>query len=131
MDESVKQEWIEALRSGDYEQSRHALRRTNGTDRFCCLGVLCDLYQDTTGKGEWQESSVEEIDCYRFTTPNGRSKSVLPEDVREWAGLHGSRGVILNPDDLPNDKSTRHSLSSLNDANYSFGEIADVIEQNL
>ena len=131
MDETVKHKWLDALRSGDYEQSRYALRRANGPDRFCCLGVLCDLYQDTTGKGEWQESSIEDSDCYRFTTPNGRSKSVLPEDVREWAGLDRSRGGFLHPNDFPDDKPTRHSLSSLNDADYSFGEIADLIEQNL
>jgi hypothetical protein len=131
MDESVKQEWVEALRFGDYEQGTGALHETNRTDRFCCLGVLCDLYQDSTGKGEWQESSVEDSDCYHFTTPNGRSKSVLPEDVREWAGLNRSRGVVLQPADLPDDNSAPHSLSSLNDANYSFDEIADIIEQNL
>lgn len=33
--------WVEALRSGEYQQTTMSLR--NG-DKFCCLGVLCDLY---------------------------------------------------------------------------------------
>ena len=131
MDESVKQEWVEALRSGDYEQGTHALRRTNGTDTFCCLGVLCDLYQDATGKGEWKEPEHKKEDRYHFITPNDLNWSVLPNVVRDWAGLDVCQGVVLDSDAHPDDKSGCHPLSSLNDAHYSFGEIADVIEQNL
>ena len=38
--------WIEALRSGKYEQGRGALRMG---DKFCCLGVACDLID----QGAW------------------------------------------------------------------------------
>lgn len=34
--------WVEALRSGEYEQTNGALRYE---DKFCCLGVACDLYR--------------------------------------------------------------------------------------
>jgi len=33
-------EWIDALRSGDYEQGVGTLNRDG---KFCCIGVLCDL----------------------------------------------------------------------------------------
>lgn len=43
--------WVEALRSGKYEQGAGALRRTDsGEARYCCLGVLCLVYQEETGK---------------------------------------------------------------------------------
>ncbi len=41
-----RRRWVEALRSGEYEQGRFALRRAN---EFCCLGVACDVL----GSGEW------------------------------------------------------------------------------
>lgn len=41
MDSTLKQEWITALRSGDYKQGKGGLKST--TNSFCCLGVLCDL----------------------------------------------------------------------------------------
>ena len=129
MDDTVKQKWLDALRSGDYEQGIGALRKANGTDTFCCLGVLCDLYQDATGKGEWEKPGHRKK--YRFITPNGEEQGVLPDDVCDWAGLEVNQGASLSPDALPDDKSTHYNLSSLNDADYSFGDIADVIEQTL
>lgn len=43
MDEAVKKKWVEALRSGQYQQARGAIKRTlpDGTAAYCCLGVLC------------------------------------------------------------------------------------------
>lgn len=37
--------WIAALRSGEYRRTSGRLRRTTtrGTDRYCCLGVACDI----------------------------------------------------------------------------------------
>lgn len=40
MDAQIKQKWVEALRSGEYEQTQKTLKYRDG---FCCLGVLCDL----------------------------------------------------------------------------------------
>lgn len=38
----TKQEWVDALRSGDYQQAQGRLKgRRKRT--FCCLGVLADL----------------------------------------------------------------------------------------
>lgn len=42
------QKWLDALRSGKYEQGRGGLRVNN---TFCCLGVLCDV----SGIGEWMD----------------------------------------------------------------------------
>jgi hypothetical protein len=40
MDPEIKAKWVEALRSGRYEQGRMMLLHEG---RYCCLGVLCDL----------------------------------------------------------------------------------------
>ena len=43
----AKARWIEALRSGQYKQGTQGLRTTD--NRFCCLGVLCDVVKDDVG----------------------------------------------------------------------------------
>jgi len=40
MDQEIKQEWVKALRSGDFKQGRGKLRNGDG---YCCLGVLCQV----------------------------------------------------------------------------------------
>jgi hypothetical protein len=40
MDALLKSEWIDALRSGKYQQAKSFLKTDNG---YCCLGVLCDI----------------------------------------------------------------------------------------
>jgi len=51
MDPTIKKQWLKALRSGQYEQGRMALRTEAGT--YCCLGVLVDItqLQPLTGTG--------------------------------------------------------------------------------
>jgi len=73
----VKKLWVEALRSGEYEQTTGRLRYM---DAFCCLGVLCDLYVKETGKIE--------TEVYRF------SEGVLPIDVADWSGFRESNPYI-------------------------------------
>ena len=51
MKPEIKQKWINALRSGEYEQGRKSLRDRN---KYCCLGVLCDLHAKETGN-KWVE----------------------------------------------------------------------------
>ena len=41
------QKWVEALESGQYKQTKGYLSK--GNNRFCCLGVACDLYQEEIG----------------------------------------------------------------------------------
>jgi len=40
MDAQLKAKWVEALRSGKYQQTTNYLKSDNG---YCCLGVLCDI----------------------------------------------------------------------------------------
>lgn len=121
MNPTVKQQWVEALRGGNYIRGHNGLRR--GNDTYCCLGVLCDLYHLTTGNGEWIE---EELDVttsyYRFLGDT----TYLPPPVAEWSGL-----VTSNPR-LPSGILSREGyLSEANDNGHSFKQIADAIEEHL
>jgi hypothetical protein len=48
--------WLAALESGEYEQTDGHLRHG---DRFCCLGVACDVFDD----GEWAAVSRSSPVC--------------------------------------------------------------------
>jgi len=108
----VKTEWLKALRSGKYKQGNGCLR--DGQDNFCCLGVLADIHPDL----EWGEHPIVNISkdiAYIEAIHKGRNSRMgdyISYDILE-AGIQGE-------------------LASLNDdANYSFEELADFIEQRV
>lgn len=120
MDLKVKQLWIDALRSKKYQQNFGVLKSKNG---YCCLGVLCDLYNIETGQGEWEKDTP--LNFIKFSTFNeGDNTKYLPEDVVQWAGLNNYNPTVI----LDNISKT---LASLNDEGSSFEEIAKVIEEYL
>ena len=43
MKPEIKERWLIALRSGNYQQGKGQLK---DGDRYCCLGVLCDIVKD-------------------------------------------------------------------------------------
>ena len=133
MKPEIKKLWIDALRSGEYKQGRHSLIKYDMNTipneetapdstpneeqlkaaKYCCLGVLCDVYRKELGKNLW----------YRFRFNDGFG--VLPKCVIEWAELE-----IENPHVKINDKI--RTLAELNDRlKLNFEEIADVIEKQL
>jgi hypothetical protein len=121
MHPEIKQRWVEALRSGQYEQGTERLCTTTPDGySFCCLGVLTDLaVQD--GAGRWLDAGCE-LDQPTFS----RCLGVLPDRVTAWAGL-SSDCPALSPAvyaSLP-----AKYLSALNDSHlYTFEQIADLIE---
>jgi hypothetical protein len=95
-----------ALRSGEYKQARGTLQNTGG---YCCLGVMCDVYEKETG------NVLERTPSGLF---NGAHLSKYTV-VREWAGLQGNMGGSDYSD----------SLAAINDRTDStFAHIADFIE---
>src|SRR5438093_9628733 len=83
MNPEVKDLWISALESGQYDQGSGAL---HVDDKFCCLGVLCDL---ANRAGILSTFSIHRDDGPMIYTYDG-IPSILPESVVGWAGL-GSR----------------------------------------
>lgn len=105
----LKARWVDALRSGKYQQGRGWLRASwdsDGIHRYCCIGVLCDVVDP---KG-WQENEGGVI---RTHTGNN---STIPISVQAKTGLMRDR---FGP------------LYVMNDSGKSFAEIAEYIEANL
>ena len=123
MKPEIKREWLAALRAGKYKQGR---KRLCHNDYFCCLGVLCDL-SITDGLGEWQPDIAYHT-VKHFTTENHNQMCVLPEEVEEWAGVHGAE--VLIPD-LIDREGHGQCLTDLNDKGLTFDQIADIIEHFL
>ena len=127
MKADIKTKWVADLRSGKFPQTTTVLRNGNG---YCCLGVLCDLYSRETGV-EWAVPND-----YDTCTMHG-ADSVLPEEVRIWAGLaheHGGYVAVSKDYDEGEITTVDHSatLTELNDSwEYDFRQIADVIEEQL
>ena len=56
VNKEAMREWVEALRSGTYMQGSGALRRqTIKGEKFCCLGVFCNVFEKSVDvKGCWE-----------------------------------------------------------------------------
>lgn len=119
MKTEIKQQWITALRSGEYTQESSNLRTEDG---YCCLGVLCDLYSKDTGT-EWEvdyTADLKPIPFYNFMNEG----SFLPVAVVQWAGLNGPNPEVIEWDG-------RAELAQLNDTGFTFTQIAQLIEEQL
>lgn len=116
MNNRIKTKWIEALKSGDYKQGVHALKtNSEGEVKYCCLGVLCDLYAKENKK-RWGKPS-------NLYPTFMKQVSVLPKEVMEWAGLEEESGTFRY-------KRRPNSLMNLNDRErFSFKDIAKIIER--
>jgi hypothetical protein len=117
----IKNEWLIALRSGDYLQGTgqlHVPAQEDCSEAFCCLGVLTDLHRKQYG-GEWREPG-EDLDA-SYADFFGTLSSV----VRDWAGLGSSDPCVMY--------GGRHEhMTRLNDSfRLPFTQIADLIEEHL
>lgn len=123
MNEEVKTLWLEALRSGKYEQAKGYLR---DGDFYCPLGVLCDLYPG----GKWkQDKFIEDIldKVYYFSvTVSNKVPSYTspPSAVVHWAELEDPQPFITIGNDSTN-------LTRLNDDGLTLSQLADLIERFL
>lgn len=146
MNPDIKAQWVAALRSGDYRQGREQLHTYDEEikiERYCCLGVLCDL----AIKAGVVESKLLFADgrAKKFGPVGGADyefeSGELPEIVSKWAGL----SVTYDPYDIGEDAEVdyysnpsvtdgpgRISLAEANDEKaYDFRRIADLIEASL
>lgn len=137
MKQEIKVKWLQALRSGEYRQGRYDLRTSD--NGFCCLGVLCDLYNREVG-GEWAYEFGQRR--YYFVAKNDEegsdtSTGQLPGSVMEWAGLEGYNPSVNVARPLLSSlshelKAELHTtLAELNDEGETFNRIADIIEHQL
>lgn len=136
----LQKQWLAALKSGKYKQGQGFLKAVS--DRFCCLGVLCEL-------AGW-EPKLNEADAiaYSFRDPQNpeayTSTSYLPGFIRRMANLGDDIGRLEKPVRLKGLESYNPytSLASMNDVRIiertsrgettglSFPEIAAYIEHD-
>lgn len=98
MKKLVAKKWIKALRSGQYRQGTQRLK-LNG--KYCCLGVLNQLYpelnlSDESSRVLWNYKAI---------------------------GLNSATGTLCWESD-----GSVMSLARLNDNGFTFDEIADIIQ---
>lgn len=107
MKKEIKDQWVAALRSGNYKQTRSKLHTDEG---YCCLGVLCDISK----LGRWEESWRGNGEYEYFIDTNNKATAYPPRPVSIHVDLN-----LVDVDDL----------AMMNDRGCSFGEIADHIER--
>jgi len=117
MKAEIKQKWLEALRSGKYQQGRQALR--NRDQQFCCLGVLCDVVDDSKWNVAFPVGNKYEYGDHADSARTGYP----PLSFRERVGLLNKDIITLA------DMNDGHSYDGA--GRKSFAEIADWIEQNV
>jgi len=122
MNARIKKLWVAALRSGKWEKHTGSLRGSSNSR--CCLGVLCEVYMEDTGKGAWLEGDF-------WGEPGGEADhGELIPSVVEWAGVENPAGggVAIGSNRI-------HSLTIHNDGQnipqQPFPVIADAIEEQL
>ncbi len=124
MDANLKAQWLTALRSGQYEQGRYALRTPS--NKFCCLGVLCDIISPAGWNANntiW-ENPEDPTDMSSHLVPEGVAGEVLgTESV--WGYMAANQNGVLSFKDR---EGNYLALSALNDLGCTFSQIADVIE---
>jgi hypothetical protein len=140
MKKDIAKKWVKALRSGQYKQGKSFLKQFNskGQPRYCCLGVLCELYNDTMTKNHKKTISVKAYNneptldhgYVKFANKDGS----LPAVVRKWAGIKNEMGTFdyFEKDAYGTFKRTHTKcLADLNDTGTKFSTIADIIEKNV
>lgn len=103
--------WVEALRSGKFQQAKNRLATKDG---FCCLGVACEV-------------AIENgVEIKKIVVDTGGilydyNEMLLPDSVKEWLNLTtcGSDYEVIG---------NAQQLSADNDSGKTFTKIADIIE---
>lgn len=132
MKQNIMKKWVKALRSGKFKQGTGTLKQYNrkGQVKYCCLGVLCELYNQDMKKKKKKtlpETIEDNKSCFTDWNKNtmfGNKSFDLPKEVMKWSGIETSDGQLWY---VLGDLS---SLSSLNDAGKKFKTIANIIEKN-
>lgn len=142
MKKEVAKKWVKALRSKKYKQGRWFLKSVDpkNTVKHCCLGVLCELYQEEQRRNKKKPLQTEEQSGCSWQA-NGSVKNVvvfgvtensqtLPNSVKRWAGLKTDTGEIIDGY-VKYAKEEFSSLAGLNDRGCSFSKIATIIEEHV
>lgn len=142
MKKAIAEKWVAALRSKKYRQGKQLLKSKSpaGVVRHCCLGVLCELYQNDRRRKKMKPMPVGSFfpDGGVYDTGVPRNSRIcefdsnygsLPYRVMRWAGMKSDDGSFDT--DVPFNESSADNLAYLNDNGAKFAEIADIIEDRV
>lgn len=131
MNPDIKARWVQALRSGQYNQG-HGLLKRRESNHYCCLGVLCDIaVQEGVAAIVENETSYQDGVLYADLQGNV-SKEALPLGVAVWAGCsHDPEVTVIREKRDGRCYEEAENLTLLNDEGSTFAEIADWIEEQL
>lgn len=132
MTPALKEPWLEALRSGNYEQATGTLHRKRRqaetglaeiTEGFCCLGVLSEV-ACTLGLVEKRDDYLGYREYVPAGVENPIGSAVMPTIELEQVFGFDSRtsGALAEMND---------GFDGGTDTRKSFAEIADWVEENL
>lgn len=111
-----RDEWLTALRSGQFAQTKLMLGNSNDCS-YCCLGILCKVQGrlSMTPMGQ----IVDNKETWNILAPTNPCVPVFGQAAKipEWAIVR----MGGTPDPF-------NGLAELNDAGATFTEIADLIE---
>lgn len=128
MNKTIAKKWIKALRSKKYARGESYLKQSvNGKVKHCCLGVLCEIYNDDMKSNKKKTLKTRKKKLYLnndYWTFNN-SSGLLPYVVRKWASIKDEHGRFRQG------TAAAVSLVALNDNGKSFNHIAKVIEKNV
>ncbi len=151
LDPEFKAAWLEELRNGGHAQGKGTLHATplEGDDELCCLGVACVVgvrqglvEPQSNGTGNIRYGTAEEHEIGDYGVGTLPESMIILIDDEHKTDI-GSNPRVPNPrldytgdDPRVLDLATPEaypvvSLAELNDAGFSFEEIADVIEKHL
>lgn len=115
-------EWVQALRSGCYKQTKYMLHTEAG---YCCLGVKRDLEGCKWYRKERYDWEVTQIfrdgdQLYNYKGTCGLEKEgKLPNEASV---------IFYSVENNVNIEIEKSKLSELNDKGFTFQEIADIID---
>jgi len=133
MKQNVMKKWVKALRSGKFKQGQGTLKQydSEGNIKHCCLGVLCELYNETMKKNK--KKTLPEKVCdndsdfsYGYSRFGGK-KEDLPKELMKWDGIGNSMGAFTTDNPIHD----QYNLADLNDTGRKFTTIANIIEKNV
>lgn len=121
----LKAKWLVALRSGEYQQAKGALRTIEGEKCMCCLGVLCDVidpngWRSIEGQAWRWGPDLPGQSHIQYLPPNLRTAYGFSEIIRDEYGL-SVESALANRNDGAIDGHPR----------WTFAQIADWIEERL
>lgn len=138
LDSTIKAQWVEALRSGNFDQGKGRLKALDpiaNTVEHCCLGVLCEvleLDEYTNTEGNQVFCAYNYLDEHLYiqkgvpvSDDTLQNSLMLPDDLANHLNLESHELALLMS---MNDGCIDKSVGNGEGKRYTFSEIASIIE---